>query len=65
MEKKITLWMGEEAESYKEKLKIIGEKLLATGIDVKDNRHGTISLSAVVRYLVDEKMRDHLKKTDN
>jgi len=54
---KLNLWMGNQTTEYKEKLEAIGEKLKAAGIDVEDKRKGGISISAVVRYLVDEKLK--------
>lgn len=56
-EVKLTLYMGKETLDYKSKLYAIGEKLLAEGVDVKDPLRGGISMAAVVRHLIDEKMK--------
>jgi hypothetical protein len=54
---KITLYMGKDTQVYKDKLDAIGAKLLADGVDVKDNLRGGISQSAVMRYLIDEEVK--------
>jgi hypothetical protein len=51
---KITLWMGKETDEYKDKIKAIGEKLKVAGVDVEDKLRGGISMSAVVRHLIDK-----------
>lgn len=51
---KLTLWMGTQTDEYKQKLEIIGKRLLARGIDVTDKKKGGVSHSAVVRYLIDQ-----------
>ena len=58
MADKLTLWMGTETDSYKAKLEEIGENLKAQGIDVEDKRRGGISLSAVVRHLIDTEIKN-------
>ena len=57
-EVKLNLYMGKDTIEYKNRLYAIGEKLLAQGIDVNDPLRGGISMSAVVRHLIDEKMKE-------
>lgn len=44
--------------SAKEELKRLGQLMLAAGYEVQDEKRGGVSLSAVVRVLVQEKLAE-------
>lgn len=59
---KLTLTMNQES---KNKLRQLGELMLEMGYKVKDPRRGGVSLSEVIRVLVDEKLQKLEEKTED
>ena len=62
MSKSLNLYMGDDYKEFTDKLKAIGDYLHEQGVPDMKTKLGTPSMSAVVRYLVDEELKKISKK---
>ena len=54
----ITVWLGDRLDEYRSKLQQIGQNMQERGIDVTDHKRGGISISAVIRQLADNYLKE-------